>query len=158
MRKQLLIISTILLTILSAGCDDTMKDDELPVIDMSADWAFPVNCATVYRGESFAFRAEFRDNVALGSYSIELHHNFNHHTHSTDATQCEMDPVKQAVRPFLHLEEYDIPAGSSMYEAQVTVSIPTDVDTGDYHFMVRLTDEAGWQTFKGISIKIADRE
>ncbi|RYD73590.1 MAG: DUF4625 domain-containing protein, partial [Sphingobacteriales bacterium] len=25
---------------------------------------------------------------------------------------------------------------------------------GDYHFLIRITDKAGWQTIKAISIKI----
>jgi len=38
-----------------------------------------------------------------------------------------------------------------------TISIPANVDTGDYHFTIRVTDAAGWQSFEGISVKISDR-
>jgi hypothetical protein len=40
------------------------------------------------------------------------------------------------------------------YEATTQITIPADVDPGDYHFMIRLTDKEGWQTLKGLSIKI----
>jgi len=138
------------------SCEEIIKDDESPVIDMSAADAFPQNCSIVKRGESFIFRAKFTDNLELGSYSIEMHHNFNHHTHSTSGVTCEMEPVKSAVNPFLKISEYSIPAGLKTYDAEIEVIIPAGVDTGDYHFMVRLTDKSGWQTFKGISMKISN--
>lgn len=140
-----------------SSCEDETKDEELPVIDMSGETAFPQNCVTVYRGESFTFNARFTDNVELGSYSIEMHNNFDHHSHSTSSVECEMEPVKLAVKPLLFIDEYTIPDGKTEYSASIEIYVPTDVDTGDYHFMVRLTDKSGWQTFKGISVKIAVR-
>jgi len=147
----------IILAVAFTSCNTDDLDDVLPVIDMSAVKAFPTNCATVYRGESFEFHAFFTDNIELGSYSIEMHHNFDHHTHSTDAVQCTMDPVKTPVTPFRWIENYTIPSGLQRYEAKAELTIPATVDTGMYHFMIRLTDAAGWQTFKGISVRIADR-
>ena len=155
MRKIHLIL--VITSILLFACDDTQKDDVLPIIDMSGDTAFPKNCVTVYRGESFTFNALFTDNVELGSYSIEMHNNFDHHTHSTSSTECEMEAVKKPVNPLLFIDEYDIPQGKTSYSASIEIEIPDDVDTGDYHFMVRLTDTSGWQTFEGISMKIAER-
>nr|WP_244939634.1 DUF4625 domain-containing protein [Arcticibacter tournemirensis] len=32
--------------------------------------------------------------------------------------------------------------------------MPADADPGDYHFMIKLTDKEGWQTIKGLSIKL----
>jgi hypothetical protein len=146
----------ILITVLSS-CGDTVKDEELPKIDMTGDTSFPQNCVTVYRGEIFTFKALFTDNIELGSYSIEMHHNFDHHTHSTSSQECEMGAIKVPVKPLLILNEYSIPAGKTNYSALIEINVPSDVDTGDYHFMVRLTDKSGWQTFKGISMKVAGR-
>jgi len=143
--------------VLFFACDDVVKDEELPVINMSGITAFPQNCVTVYRGESFTFNALFTDNEELGSYSIEMHNNFDHHTHSTSSTECEMEAIKTPVNPLLFIEEYDMPQGKKSYSATIEIDIPADVDTGDYHFMVRLTDKSGWQTFEGISMKIAER-
>ena len=139
------------------ACNDSVKDEELPKIDMSGISAFPQNCTLVYRGESFMFQAVFTDNVELGSYSIEMHNNFDHHAHSTSSQECEMGAVKTPVKPFLFIDEYQIPAGKTSYSSTIQINIPSDVDTGDYHFMVRLTDKSGWQTFEGISVKVADR-
>lgn len=147
----------IALLLVNTSCDDTVKDEELPVIDMTGETAFPQNCVTVYRGESFTFNARFTDNIELGSYSIEMHHNFDHHSHSTSSEECEMGAVKSAVKPLLFIDEYTIPDGKTEYSANIEINVPADVDTGDYHFMVRLTDKSGWQTFEGISVKVGDR-
>ncbi len=148
-----------ILVVISAfsSCTDTVKDELQPMIDMTGDTAFPQNCVTVYRSESFTFNALFTDNIELGSYSIEMHNNFDHHTHSTSATECEIVAVKTPVKPLLFINEYSIPVGKTSYQATIQINIPADVDTGDYHFMVRLTDASGWQTFTGISMKVADR-
>jgi hypothetical protein len=38
---------------------------------------------------------------------------------------------------------------------QITlIAIPADIDEGDYHFMVRLTDKSGWQQIAAKSVKI----
>nr|WP_229206214.1 DUF4625 domain-containing protein [Dyadobacter fermentans] len=41
-----------------------------------------------------------------------------------------------------------------MHVANQQIDVPADIDPGDYHFMIRLTDKEGWQTIRGISIKI----
>ncbi len=142
--------------LVSGSCNKEERDDERPAIDMTQ--GFPQNCDTVYRGETFMFRAVFTDNFELGAFSLDIHHNFDHHSHSTDLVECPFDPVKQAVNPMLFIRQYDIPAGLKYFEAEAEIAIPEDVDTGDYHFMVRLTDKTGWQTIRGISFKILERE
>lgn len=156
MKQPVFLVLIFVMSFIS--CDDLDKDMELPGIDLTSADAFPQNCVSVYRGESFEFRFVLTDNVELGSYSIEMHHNFDHHTHSTSPVQCEFDPVKQAVKPFLFIRDFIIPEGKKEYQATGTILIPSDVDTGDYHFMIRVTDKAGWQTFRGLSVKIVSRE
>ncbi len=154
--SRLLFLLAILL--FTGACEHDDKDDVYPVIDMSDEEAFPVNCSVVHPGETFTFRAVFVDNRELGAFSIEIHNNFNHHTHSTDIVECEPEPEKEPENPFHLIEEYDISPGYEIYEAEVEIAVPESVDTGDYHFMVRLTDAAGWQTLKGIALKILPRE
>lgn len=129
-------------------------DTEYPVINITADNAFPKQCSTVKRGEKFTFRARLDDNVALGSVNVDIHHNFDHHSHSTEVESCGFEPVKTPVKPFLLIQSYDIPENLKTYEVLREISIPADIDPGDYHFLIRLTDETGWQTIKGLSIKI----
>ncbi|MBW1657305.1 DUF4625 domain-containing protein [Flavobacterium quisquiliarum] len=138
----------------SCSSDNTEIDTEYPVIDITGSNAFPIQCSTIERGQTITFKATFNDNVSLGSYSLDIHHNFDHHTHSTEVTNCEMEAVKKPVKPMLFINNYTIPNGVKSYEATTQITIPADVDPGDYHFMIRLTDKEGWQTLKGLSIKI----
>ena len=151
----------VLLIVLGTACEEDI-DKEKPSIDLSIPDAFPVNCDTLYFGETFELKALFSDNAELGSYSIDIHHNFDHHAHSTEVTECSLDPVKDPVNPFLLIEEYVIPSGLKEYETDVSISIPASngtgsYDEGDYHFFVSLTDAEGWSTQKGLSIKILYR-
>ena len=145
------------ITVLLAACKKDSKeeiDTEYPVIDISAANAFPKQCSTIKRGEKFTFRARFDDNVSLGSVSVDIHHNFDHHTHSTELESCAQEPAKTPVKPFLLIQSFAIPQNLRTYELQQEIDLPADIDPGDYHFMIRLTDEEGWQTIKGLSIKI----
>lgn len=142
---------------LFAGCkkDNEKKiDTEYPVIDVTGTSAFPKQCSTVKRGQKFMFSAQLSDNESLGSVSIDIHHNFDQHTHSTEVESCNLDPKKTPVKPFLLIQTYNIPAGLKTYEVQQEITVPADIDAGDYHFMIRLTDKEGWQTIKGLSIKV----
>lgn len=143
-------------SLIFTACDSDKNeiDTEYPVIDILAADAFPKQCSTVTRGQKITFRAKFTDNSQLGSYSLDIHHNFDHHTHSTEVMDCTADPVKKPVKPMLYINSVTIPSGQKSYEAVQEISIPGDIDSGDYHFMIRLTDKEGWQTIKGLSIKI----
>ena len=54
--------------------------------------------------------------------------------------------------------DYAIPGGKQLYVASVGIPIPTDIDAGDYHFMIRVTDQAGFQEIKSIAIEIEEQE
>lgn len=146
----------ILLLLLSCGQDND-HDIEKPVIDMSDPSAFPLTCDMVYRGESFTFKALFTDNRELGNYNIEIHNNFDGHSHSTDDVDCEPDEKKKPVKPFVYNKDFSIPDGQISYRAEATIDVPADIDTGDYHFMIRVTDKTGWQQLKAVGIKVRDR-
>nr|WP_199003426.1 DUF4625 domain-containing protein [Flavobacterium sp. ASV13] len=143
-----------LFALVSCSSDNNEIDTEYPVIDISASNAFPIQCSEITRGQKITFRAKFTDNDALGSYSLDIHHNFDHHTHSTEVNNCVPEPVKKPVNPMLYINSVTIPNGQKSYEAVQEITIPTDIDPGDYHFMIRLTDKEGWQSIKGLSIKI----
>jgi hypothetical protein len=161
MKAYYFLWAPFIVIVLATSCENDI-DREKPVIDLSIQDAFPVNCDTLYFGEAFEIKALFSDNAELGSYSIEIHHNFDHHAHSTEVTECDLDPVKNPVNPFLMIEEYAIPAGQMEYETDVSISVPASngagsFDEGDYHFFISLTDAEGWSTQKGLSIKILYR-
>jgi hypothetical protein len=157
MDRKILLTALILITAFGVACSKEDMDTELPQIIMTSANHFPNNCDTLYIGESFTFRARFTDNQELGSYSIDIHHNFDHHSHSTDISDCPMDPVKAAENPFLFIRQFDISPGLSEYDASQPIQVPAGVDPGDYHLMVRVTDRTGWQAIRGISIKVVER-
>ncbi len=104
----------------------------------------------------------FSDNAELGSYSIDIHNNFDHHSHSTEVNSCSLDPIKIPVNPFLFIEDYKIPTGTKEYETDIEIMIPSSnenglYDDGDYHFFLSLTDKEGWSAQKGLSIKMRHR-
>lgn len=154
MKKFIPVIFVILSVASFFSCGKEEKDDVYPEIEMDCCGGFPLNCDTIERGTTFTFVARFTDNEELGAFSLDVHHNFDHHTHSTDPLPCEFGPVKDPLNPFRLIKEYQIPSGLTSHLAEVEISIPADADPGDYHMMVRLTDKTGWQTLKGISFKV----
>ncbi len=150
--KSLILLFVVFLLV-ACGEDERPIDLDYPEIIVTED-SFPVQCSVLERGGKLRFRALFRDNVELGGYSLDIHHNFDHHNHSTEVNDCESDPVKAAINPMLFIQTYTIPSGLQEYEAETEIEIPSDVDPGDYHFMIRVTDKEGWQTIQGISIKV----
>ena len=161
-KKNILSILSILLLFVVACSDDSDVDTEKPTIDISFSGAFPVNCDTLYFGEPFVMKMKFSDNVELGAYSINIHNNFDHHSHSTEVTACNPDPDKDPVNPYVSIDDYSIPEGSKEYETNLTISIPESdgvelYDDGDYHFFISLTDKEGWSAQMGLSIKILHR-
>lgn len=159
---KLLSLIGVLLFFLGSCEDDKAIDQDKPGIDISADDAFPVACDTLYFGETFTLKAIFTDNVALGSFSLDIHNNFDHHTHSTEVTECNLADKKAAVNPYTLIQDFEIPAGTKMYEASMEVSLPSintegNYDEGDYHFHINLVDKTGWATQVGVGIKIMYR-
>jgi len=156
MKNLILIVSIgCMVSFMFWGCEkEPVKDNEKPVINMETSGAFPLPCDTLFKGDNFVFKAVFADNVELGSFNLELHQNFDHHTHGSHVETCEFDPVKEPVNPFYYNKSYTIPPGLTSYNAQIEVPIPADVDTGDYHFMVKLTDKEGWQAWQSVSVKV----
>lgn len=152
--KAALLIAVLTNFLTGCSSDNNQTDTQYPVIDISASDAFPIQCSEITRGQKITFRAKFTDNAALGSYSLDIHHNFDHHSHSTEVNNCTADPIKKPVNPMLYINSVTIPDGQKSYQALQEITIPADIDPGDYHFMIRLTDKEGWQTIKGLSIKI----
>lgn len=153
--KRAVLLLLVPFLMIGYACDKQDETDtQKPVIDMDFAEAFPRPCDTVVAGEQFVFRARFSDNRELGSFNLELHQNFDHHTHGSHEESCPADPVKEPVDPFYFNQSYSIPEGMKQYEAQIAVDIPQGVDAGDYHFMVKLTDREGWQSWQSVSLKV----
>jgi len=125
-----------------------------PEISQEGIVANPTDCQVYERGGVIPFNYIFKDDTELGSYNIEVHNNFDHHTHSTSSVECQMDEKKTPQNPWVYNQDFSIPEGQRTYTSRFDIPIPADIDTGDYHFMVRLTDRAGWQQLHAVAIKI----
>lgn len=154
--KKLLVLLMISTVFINCSSDDDNKDSTKPEIDLTIANAFPTSCTTVIRGTTIPFKALFKDNQELGAYSINIHHNFDQHNHDTEVDVCVFDDQKVPVNPWAATFTFSIPAGSSEFIAEQIIEIPANIDTGDYHFMIQLTDAQGWATMKGLSIKIVE--
>lgn len=152
----------ICLTIILFSCSKEAVDDIKPQIDLTIPDAAPVNCDTLYFGENFTMKLRMTDNVELGSFSVELHNNFDHHSHSTEVTQCTLSAKRDPDNPFRFIQDYEIPPGKKEHVTDLQISIPAsnndgDFDEGDYHFFISLTDAEGWSAQKGLNIKMLYR-
>ncbi|KAB1068205.1 DUF4625 domain-containing protein [Tamlana haliotis] len=147
----------LLLFLASCSSDDGAdKDEEKPTITINYDDGFPQACEALKRGETYNFRALVTDNQALASYSLNIHNNFDHHTHDDQEGDCSLEPVKEPVNPLLVVDNYAIDGAPDSYEINIAITIPNDVDTGDYHCAYSVTDETGWQSRTSVDIKIVD--
>lgn len=163
MKKHVYFLGLLFFAMMS-GCDssDAEIDMQKPVIDLAMSNNLPQICDTVYFGESLKVRFLLKDNASLGSYSIDIHHNFDHHTHSTEVVDCDLGDVKAPSNPFLLIDDFSIPAGSQTYETNLEVSIPAsneqgNFDEGDYHFSLSVTDVEGWSDQVGFGITMMHR-
>lgn len=157
MRKVLFGLTTTVMLLGTIACtnnDDIVKDNQLPIITDQGITAVPMDCDVFQRGGIIPFRYRLTDNDELGSYNIEIHNNFDHHTHGTQAQGCSMDPVKTPIKPFHYDESFKIPSGSKSFDAKQDIKIPADIDPGDYHFVIRVTDQTGNQQLRAMAIKI----
>ena len=157
LRPIYLFYSLLLLFVVScSSSDDTEIDEEKPTITINYTDGFPQACEILERGQTYIFKALATDNVALAAYSLDLHHNFDHHTHDDQDAECELDDIKSAVNPLIYMENFSIENGGQSYELSITIDIPNDIDTGDYHCSYSVTDETGWQSRTSIDIKIVE--
>lgn len=154
--KKYTIITVIFAMTVACRKDKENIDTEKPTITIDTENAFPKQCSTIKRGTSFTFSSTLSDNVALGSYSINIHHNFDHHSHSTEIGECIIEAIKKPVKPFVLVKTVNIPAQPQRYNAELQIDVPADIDPGNYHFMIQVTDLTGWSSQKGISIRILE--
>ena len=162
MKNIFIWLTTLSFAVFLSHCDKTERDDEKPFIDLSFAGAFPKNCDTLYFDEDFVLNVIFTDNQELGSYSIDVHHNFDHHAHSTEINPCVLSDKKIPSNPFKLIVDFPIPQALNFYQTDVVLNIPLtnakgEHDEGDYHFFMRLTDKTGWSSFRGLNIKILKR-
>ena len=142
------------LMMLVSACNGDDVDMEYPVIDDENVEASPQQCDTYLLGDTIKVVLKLSDNEELGNYNIEIHSNHDHHTHSTSSVDCELESETEPINPWVFNRSYSIPTGMKQFTVRENIVVPMDVDMGDYHFMVRVTDRAGWQQYRSVAIRI----
>ena len=161
------------LTFTACNKDEDEIDTEKPTIDISFVGAYPQNGTELYFGESFTLNIRLADNFELGAYSVNIHSNFDHHSHSTEEEEDEHHHEEgehehhhhdgEEGDGFYFSQDYTIPSGLKEYTANNTIEIPAhapdgdEYQAGDYHFMITVTDKAGFSVFKSVEIEIKEK-
>ena len=138
------------------SCTETEIDEEKPTITVNYAGGFPQTCENLGLGQSYTIKAKVADNLELASYSIEMHHNFDHHTHDDQEDPCELEPITTAVNPFNYSTNNSVPEGLTNFEIEAVITIPAAIDTGDYHLALSVTDVTGWQARTAVDVKIVE--
>ncbi|WP_081912609.1 DUF4625 domain-containing protein [Salegentibacter sp. Hel_I_6] len=141
MKTRLVYLFSITATLLFASCsddDNNMLDTEAPEISIME----PHDEEEVAPGGEIHFDAIFTDNVELASYKIEVHNDFDGHTHAS-SKQAESEN-----NPWSYDEVFEIEPGNTSFEAHHHIPVPAEINgaaisEGHYHFGVFVTDAAG---------------
>ncbi|WP_233783228.1 DUF4625 domain-containing protein [Flavivirga eckloniae] len=151
-----LLLLVMLPTVSCSSGDSIDKDEQKPTITINYAEGFPQACAELTKGQTYIFRAKVADNKALASYSLDIHNNFDHHTHDDQGIDCNLESTKQAINPLIFMENFSIENNPTSYEIKITLAIPDDVDPGDYHCQYSVTDQTGWHSRTSVDIKIVE--
>ncbi|WBX77205.1 DUF4625 domain-containing protein [Tenacibaculum ovolyticum] len=149
-------IFTLFFSLLLINCssDSENIDQEKPTITINYDNGFPKSCTVLEKGKQYTIKVKVSDNIALAKYAIDIHHNFDHHTHDDQGSLCELNPIKTPISPLIFMENYNIDNERKEYEISQSITIPTNIDSGDYHCQISVIDITGWQSRTSVDIKI----
>jgi len=123
-----------------AGCifgDGDLVDVEPPTIEVIQ----PESHGYMNAGGYVNFEGIFKDDLELGSYSIDIHDNFDGHGHGRIAIPSD-DP---ALIKWYSKNNYTIPEGMIIFNAQHDddIEIPANIMAGPHHFIVQAVDKVG---------------
>jgi hypothetical protein len=142
---SIFIIPAIALATVCTSCDKA--DNQKPVINLIE----PEEGDALQIGADVHFEMEITDNEELRSYKVEIHHNFDNHTHAeTKATADDSDPV-----PFAFNKSWDVSGLKNKLEHHHEIVIPANAAEGAYHFMVYCTDAAGNESYVARNIQLS---
>lgn len=117
----------------SCSSDDDV-DTTAPVIELDE----PEDGDELLIGAGVHFECDFKDDVMLGSYMIEIHNNFDGHSHKVASRAGE--------EAFFFKKSYDLTGKRNSHEHHHDITIPENATPGKYHFVVYCTDAAGNQS------------
>jgi hypothetical protein len=128
--------------------NDTTSDTTKPVINLIE----PEDGDILQIGSDVHFEAEFSDNEALASYKVEIHSNFDNHTHA------QTREVVETVDFTLNRSWNDISGKKNASIHHHDIIIPEDATPGHYHLMVYCTDAAGNESHIARDVELSHEE
>lgn len=145
MKKQIFLAVAILGSFTFVSCTES-GDNTKPVINLESPGDGEVLAAD---GEGIHLEMELSDDVALASYKIEIHNNFDGHDHSKAA-----DDDSATVDFSFNKSWNDIAGQKNAHVHTHEIVIPVNATHGAYHFMVYCLDEAGNETYVVRNVEI----
>ncbi len=146
MKKLFLLGFTLLAAVIFLSCEKE-KDTLKPVIKLNSP-AQNAELKVIGNDHGIHFDAEFSDNEALASYAVDIHANFDGHTHSAARAEHAEDGV-----PFSYKKVFtSIDGKMNDHVHHHEIVIPEkDKDgkpflEGKYHIIVQCLDKAGNQS------------
>ncbi len=167
MRKTIYLWTLFLTVTILYSCNPNGKDLTPPTIN--EENFMPADCDIYYPGDIMQVHFVCSDNVELGNFNIEIHNNFDHHTHGTSHVDCDGEEDEhhheegdldhdhehhEIEGAWVYNKDFAIARGLTSDTIDLQIPIPEDAAEGDYHFMLRLTDRAGWQSIKAVAIHL----
>lgn len=140
-----LAISLFVFPSLFLSCSDDDGDTTAPVINLKA----PVEGAVLKIGSDVHFDLELLDNEMLASYKVDIHNNFDSHTHSK-ASNSDNDTA-----PFAFQKSWDVSGlkKTSIHHHEIIIS--ENATPGKYHLVVYCTDAAGNESHIARNIELS---
>lgn len=144
--KTTTLFTALVITTSLVSCSKDGGDTTKPEINLTS----PAEGATLGTDGDVHFEMELSDDVALGSYKVEIHSNFDGHTHAS-VTRSDSDETTA----FSYNNTWsDIEGQRNATIHHHEIIIPADATHGDYHFIVYCTDAAGNESYVVRNIEI----
>lgn len=142
MKNKILYLIPMLLLFITACSDDdeNILDTESPSITVNE----PTEGEVFEAGGEMHFDILLSDNEMLASYRVEIHNNFDGHSHgSVMKSNGEFTRQSADVTPWSYNETYEIEGNQTTFEDHQHIEIPENAAEGAYHLGIVVIDAAG---------------
>lgn len=121
--------------------------------------ASPEDDASIEAGEELCVQVSFTDNKALSAYKINIHPNFNGHSH---APMRQENPARAASEEgetvdfeitLTSASQNDPLTGTNCFR-DIDIDIPDNATPGNYHLLIYCTDAAGNEMYVAQDLQI----
>ncbi len=147
MSKKVILAAMVVATTFVACDKENESDTTKPVIVLES----PAQGATLKAGDASGIHLdmELSDDVALGSYKIDIHNADDDHSHASLSLK--------STESFAFNKSWDDIAGQkNAHVHQHEIVIPADAKHGKYHMIVYCTDQARNESYVVREIYISD--